>query len=765
MNPLDINNVQLPFYYINPQGVQKTLYLTFSLQETVSNAATTESIQDIQSRATQVYATQNRMVNGEDYNTFPLQTNLARRIKAVNRVYSGQSRYIDLNDPTGTYQDLNLFEEDGIFFMQENDTYVEVQTYLNYTPADIVNLYIQPLISSVSMANAVRDIYMKAILNETIQAPSGLIWNQSTSIIYNTTGWFTIPSTSLAAANALIVIGAQIQFLMPDGITKIWTTVIEPTEGSITSIPVANTNGPVTLTNVIPSNSKVVAILPRYISNFSSTTLTTIISNISKNLSFGLSYDYFSGSGTWNVVTSQTSLGNPVLTGTSIFLVNIIYVPGGNSLSGVFQITGRGYEYVFESVSSVEWFDDGSRAIDQSTAQAVQDTINILKFNVNLNDPSGKALKNNYGLTISKIYFYEDGTVEPRRTTVTFQDSNGYGTPDSPDTFYIITNSSGAYYDNYLFWYTLGGNVFAYPYVSNSTSTSGVLIAYDTDTLMNADTTQAVGTEAFIMSSSNSLLNNTFWTYTSTLSGNTTTYSWVQDFSQSWEYAIGRGPNVVGKWVTSSGIVVPNNEQLAFQWKHYAPSDSRIDPSITNIHDIFVLTYSYDTAVRQWIKSGAVASEMPTPPTELDLRLAFSSMENYRMFSDGIIWRPVTYKYLFGTGAITSLQANFKVIRLPNATLSDGEIKTQIINAINNYFDISLWDFGDTFYYTELAAYIHQQLAGIIASIVIVPLSADGTFGDDFEIESDPDEILVSTATVANIQIITSNTPANLRIR
>ena len=61
------------------------------------------------------------------------------------------------------------------------------------------------------------------------------------------------------------------------------------------------------------------------------------------------------------------------------------------------------------------------------------------------------------------------------------------------------------------------------------------------------------------------------------------------------------------------------------------------------MNDIFVLQASYDTAVRQWVKNGADPSLMPAPPSELDLRIAFAAMEDFRMFSDAIVWRPVRY--------------------------------------------------------------------------------------------------------------------------
>jgi hypothetical protein len=119
---------------------------------------------------------------------------------------------------------------------------------------------------------------------------------------------------------------------------------------------------------------------------------------------------------------------------------------------------------------------------------------------------------------------------------------------------------------------------------------------------------------------------------------------------------------------------------------------------------------------------------------------------------------------LFGPLAEPELQAQFKVVPIANTTMSDGEIQSAIISAINTYFDGNRWEFGETFYYTELAAFIHIQLATAISSVVIVPTYSTSTFGDLFEVRSGTNELFISTAQVSNIVIINSNTAANLRI-
>ena len=83
--------------------------------------------------------------------------------------------------------------------------------------------------------------------------------------------------------------------------------------------------------------------------------------------------------------------------------------------------------------------------------------------------------------------------------------------------------------------------------------------------------------------------------------------------------------------------------------------------------------------------------------------------------------------------------------------------------AINDYFILDNWNFGDTFYFTELATYIHGVLAPNIASVVIVPKSADNFFGSLFEIRANADEIFISGATVDNVEIIDKLTATNLQ--
>ena len=108
------------------------------------------------------------------------------------------------------------------------------------------------------------------------------------------------------------------------------------------------------------------------------------------------------------------------------------------------------------------------------------------------------------------------------------------------------------------------------------------------------------------------------------------------------------------------------------------------------------------------------------------------------------------------------MQATFKVVKNPNVSVSDNDIKSGVVSALNAYFATANWDFGDTFYFSELSTYLHNKLAPNVSSIIIVPNSTDIAFGGLLQINSNPNEIMVSAATADNVQIISAITAAQI---
>ena len=167
--------------------------------------------------------------------------------------------------------------------------------------------------------------------------------------------------------------------------------------------------------------------------------------------------------------------------------------------------------------------------------------------------------------------------------------------------------------------------------------------------------------------------------------------------------------------------------------------------------------------MRTWLRNNQATTE-PDAPTIFTLEDQYlASLDGMKSVSDEIIFNPGKYSLLFGPGANDNLQAQFKVVKNPLTSVSDNQIKSNVVAAINAYFRIDFWDFGDTFYFTELAAYIHNQLAPDLLSVVIVPAQTSSGFGSLFQVFAEDNEIFISSATVDNVEVINSLSAEKLK--
>lgn len=730
IKPLDISRVKVSFNYTNRRGIRRTLSMMFSLYSQVGNATTRETEAQVKRRAPAVYSTQGRMVSGEDYNLFPMSSNLAVKLKAVNRIYAGHSRHIDLNDPTSTYQDTNVFADDGIIFEEPTNYYEEVPISLNRSPVEIVTHHIQPMLKKPAVRQRILSEQVRRAMDGTnanyVSPPVGS-WVQATSEQFSSTGHFTADYTHVKA-------GATLLFQLPD-MSRKWVAVAE-VNGAITVAPETLEKGPVVLAESIPTGSTVIATLPTYEATLSSDIYDVLEEKIDLGLSFTLWFDPLETVWLIDEYSALAVDANPP-SAAAIKVASVEQV--GTTL---WKLSARGESIVFESARKVHWYADGEKVVDGRTGARKIDTIAVLGTNPDIDSDSGASIKEPSIFNTSKMYYSLSGKHEPRRINLAFVDEDEDGGYDHPNAFHRLVSTEK--HLSTLFWKLDETQNFV-PITS--------VEAYADKTLLPELLDSGVsGRIAYDVSE------DTFYKSVGT--------KWAQDNRRNYRVARGRGFNVAASWTAHGEAFVPSADPLHFHWKHYANTEHRIDPSRTNIIDMFVLSNEYDFLTRQWIANGSKASEIPTPPSELDLRLTFRNYEAFKMFTDEIVWRPVRYKALFGTGSEdANLRAKFKVVKLPNTTASDGEIKSRVIRAINDFFDVNRWDFGETFYFTELAAYVHQQLAAVIGSFVIVPLDEDASFGDVFEVSAQPDEIFISTAQVSDVEIIASNSAGNLRIR
>jgi hypothetical protein len=578
--------------------------------------------------------------------------------------------------------------------------------------------------------------------------PSGAaVWNSNTGNGWSSTGSITITATDTTTIYPLydfLTNGAMLKVQYTDytsgaAVTKTqWVQVTNSTIVQNSDVATAETMpafisalsqaSALTLNQTVQNGAIILQICPLFRSELNTTPtmdLTTtemaqVQAYFQSNRPFTLWYQFNDNTllqsgimtpGTWLV--TDYNVANPTA-GSSMPAVRVADVQYIGSSFWTLQID-IGTKIVFQSQSNVQFYQDANSEdlVDYQTGLAVRDHITFMKPEL-----AGVSFD------IESMMYESDGFYDPTRVVVTPTDTNNDGSPDNPEDYRLVIDDNHANC-GYVFFYG-----------DDTTQDSGLLP-------LSIDGFKA-------MPANGQFVDGTIFCLIDDTAGTQTFY----------EYESG-----VPVLLTDPGYVALKGAgNLAFEWKHYASLDMRIDPAITNVIDAFVLTSDYDYAVRQWIAAGCDPTTEPTPPTDLALANQFSSLNQYKMFSDQMVWRPVQYKYLFGSTAETALQAQFKVVTIPNTTMSQGEIASAIISAINTYFDVNRWEFGETFYFSELSAFIHIQLATAISSIVIVPTSANGVFGNLYEVRSDTNELFISTAQVSDIVFINSNTAAQLRI-
>jgi hypothetical protein len=221
--------------------------------------------------------------------------------------------------------------------------------------------------------------------------------------------------------------------------------------------------------------------------------------------------------------------------------------------------------------------------------------------------------------------------------------------------------------------------------------------------------------------------------------------------------------NIVNLQLLTDHLVKTGRQGVFFQYKHISGDTARVDPGTTNIIDLYLLSQSYYTQYQNWIRDTTGAVAEPMKPTINELSQNYSNINEYKMLSDSVIMNSATFKPLFGSKAAPQLRATIKVIKAQTTTASDNEIRTSVLNEMNNYFSIDNWNFGDTFFFSELSAYLHSTIGDLVNSVVLVPSDPTLSFGDLYEIHSSPYEIFANAAQATDITVIAALTPSELQ--
>jgi hypothetical protein len=758
INPQDIRGVTLSIPYVSSLGQAEQLTITLGLQTSVNNSSPTESSDLVKANAPATYYTQNRMITAEDYNISPLSTNQEiAKIKSVNRSSSGISRYLDLIDPTGKYSKTNLFADDGILY-QEVYTSDSSFTYASRTDVqgiivnkifeiledpNLRNFYyskftnISTALLDISWYNVTTDAkFSSGYLGSTIdKRPYLLSSYTNTALKYAATGSlikFIAPNDASGNAqvfdrnnnNALIL-----KTVPPRSNTSeyIWAEIVSVSgDGTAGGAGVLlSGEGPVALNDTIPTGAVATRVVPVWKTVIQPDVITTMIDLIMGNNPFGLRFDI--NTQTWQIVfQSNLDSTRPFSLNKQADITNLQLDASWLLLfvtdTITYTVTTRKLRYIFESAAQLRfYFDNADRIYDNVSGKLLTDSINILGIN---NKPSlAESFTFDQIFKITNQFIGLDGYVDTKKIIITFNDKNNTGVVQDPETFdnVVIPTTSAGIASQYIILekYLVETGQEDYRYVSNGTSKVIIL------------STQP---------KSFSQYNNGQYFYFIDVDTVAKYNSVTSDLVPSLDYRVFLG-----------------RDNLKFQYTHNASDTYRIDPGVSNIMDVFVLTNNYDILFRQWLNDVITTKPLPPSSDELNSTLA-PKLNLIKSISDEIIYHPVKYKVLFGPKAEKNLQAQFKVIVNRSVVTSDNDIKTQILTAMNNFFALGNWDFGDTFYFTEMASYITSQVSPAIVNFVIVPAGNSLSFGGLFEIKAGPDEIFISGATINNIDIVPSIT-------
>lgn len=760
IDPTEMSNISVAFTYIDRTGKPQTLTLGLTLPLSVNNAQARETLANIKQRAPTRFYTQNRMVNGEDYNNFPytLYSSIIKS-KAINRSSVGVSKNLDLLDPTGKYSSTNSFGSDGAIYQSDAEGYLTLT--INNT-SDIISFFTNELASVLSL-NKANQYYIQNYPRYTITSltdpvtPSNQIvyWKTSTVDTSTETGYFytvngaldTPLSIGTFASNNVkyITAGALLKFLAPTGMyfdsdgrlksgipgpgdsTTLWSNILNVVgdgsnngEGSF-----ANGTGPVKVNGYIPDGAILGTVIPVFDNIIPNTIIQEAIIRMELNQNFTLVFD-------------NSLLVNQQRWSIAKFDNPNYFVKFTSTANGRYTITYRALSYYFGSVADTRFTLNRNEIVyDPFSGKIIQDYINMLSINTQPN--SNLALGKDYKVNIIGQTTMSDGYINDFEVEIAATDVNNRQLITNPDYFSEVTGyvNGGSNTGIYVFFETVEDPInLSRKYIVPS---SNIIYAYAT--LNQIETVKYDYAEGQL-----------FYAY-----GENIFYKSVQN-----------PMSITPNFVMTPQIqysVMPGRQGLNFQYRHNSNNTNRIDPVTTNIIDLYVVTQSYYTAYQNYIQDTTGTVPEPSRPTMNELNQDYGQVQNYKMLSDSVILNSVVFKPLFGPKADSALRGTIKVVKSSTTTASDSEIRSAVLSAMNNYFNVNNWDFGDTFYFSELSAYLHAECGEFISSAVLVSNDPEKPFGDLYEIKCLPYEIFVNAATSDDVLVVPALTPAELQVR
>ena len=780
-----ITNQSVTFAYTSKQGNRETVTLTVSLVSALQNSAASEDIEHIRAAAPAVYYAQDRMVNGQDYNSYMLQDSSILRLKAVNRTFAGQPKYIEWNDASGAYQNVKVFGDDSRIYYDISQT-SETSTV---SSRSLIDEILEPALSDPGVYNLIVYAFYKSasplnyayirprtkFIEDASQEVGGLPFQEKTLIQGALDRhWYGEPdylvslgadlTTSTEPKSMYGVVNGDTDGRIYDASTKVVTVTgdvytLVPIPGNVSGVQESVTrqaNFGIRFNPERPFVSELV------INSASSTTITAPDLLTPADIAQGAVEETWTievvdnAVGTFTVFGSKSGIQPPGVIGQAYDNGLISFIIGFPStavstnlyISDAFIIvvSKNNSTLVLEPLIYKKNLTGVFELIDESLLPA-----NAQELAYDVNDPIAswilivervddidgnvdfwRVTRRNFELTVesptTKFWYNETSyiidpdtkkrvhdQVKLLKSNVTYS-----GAPLGKDQAYDVVGSSRFYngeinYNSLL----ISPSDISQDYYSGDGRPSASFQFLD-----------FIGTGGYVYFSEDEATGNLTPIPTTVY---LETLEYVNDKSGIYVRKVGK-------------------DNLDFLWLHFAPNENLIDPSTSNLIDMFVMTRGYYARMADYLRG--ITNLEPVPPTPFELRTSYRKLLESKMISDTVVLHPAKIKLLFGDKAVPELRAKFKLVKSEGSKLTDGQLRVKTLDIINTYFSIENWDFAQPFYATELCAVIHKTLAKDLASVVLVPEFPNNWFGDLLYIRSAPDEVFMTAAELKDIIVI-----------
>lgn len=830
-----ILNEQLSFKYVGAAGYTETCTITFSLVSTIQNGAPTETLEHMRSSAPATYYSQNRMVNGQDYNTFPLKDPSILKIKTVNRTFAGQPKHVDWNDASGKYENVKLFGDDlTMRYVQTLDT---VST--DVSAQALIDGMLEPLLNTRGIINNILHVSANdPITNGVVSSPRRYF------IEDNRPNTFFVGGQKLQISKSFGADGTLKEKTAIQGlIDRHWYG--EPLEYVQSSTGEIMARIPDPMLNPKDDGKIYASSVPRTIdgiNKYPPGDRGSELQRISQQPFFALRFNrYFDGIGNGTISIFGRPQGSPSFGTKEVWTIeigadgtsfNVRSNVRGTFPSGtvgqVYNIRPDGFStevpFFMISGSSISFEAGDSFILDVDyTGLPIQRTgagfnssgvINLLgwweiiesdvletyysggyigegdEHLFNVEDVRSVTIENPDGSTVTNI----DVSPNRKHSWLIFVRKIFQVNSDTVIAYEINSRNLKLVVEsqNTKFWFnevdrildleTLKPVFDKIKILRSNLSSSGQILSKNQDYdvvgavkdengISNFHQLEIVPTDLMQEDISGDLVPDRLLQFEN-FSMNSYKYFLLSN-PTSFLSGVDEGAAIAATWVNGSMIDTNSvygrtqymgfNEGLDFMWQHFSPFTNIIDPAPTNIIDAYVITRGYYDGMVEYLRGLSISA--PSEPSSLELRNSYSKILEKKMMSDTVVLHSGKFKFLFGELSDPQLRAKFKVVRNPASSLSNERVRQEVLFVINKYFELENWDFGRTFHATELIGLIHQRLPADILSVIIVPQYSTNSFGDMFIVPSGHNEILMSCAKITDIEIVTTLTTTNMRMK